>query len=88
MATGRVIEVEGRVGFPLDMLRYDVAVPAREEDSHRISRTLDSNEAHPSTRVRLYLPKGNEPTTGRWKSFGWHVHTYEIPSINSPELDR
>jgi len=73
----RWIVVTGRTPFPVDMLRYDQAWPAREADSITISQL---NHMH----SRETLPEGSEapcvrlntvkvPTLDRWASFGWRV---------------
>lgn len=81
----RIIEVEGRSAFPIDMLRYDSAIPAREEDSHRIQRMLDKDEAYRSTRIRLVMTTGGEPTRQRWESFHWFVMKANLMSVHVPE---
>jgi hypothetical protein len=66
-----IFTVEGKGRFPLDMLRYDSAVPASEGDAHRIEKQRDLRTV---TLIRTSVNKLG-PTVGRWESFGWTVHT-------------
>lgn len=66
--------VTGIYAFPLDMLRYDSAWPASEEDSNEISRSLDPELCEDNTTVNVKMR--GEPTLGRWQSFGWKVIGY------------
>ena len=68
--------VEGRGRFPMDMLRYDRAVPSTGDDV----TTLEDDRGLAMAFVRrvelmAFAPVGNklEPTTERWRSFGWSV---------------
>lgn len=71
------IVVQGTCGFPIDMLRYDVCVPANSTDASTISESifwigsiLDSNVLA----VRLVMRGHNRlPSLRRWLSFGWKV---------------
>ena len=57
--------VEGDGVFPIDMLRYDVCLPASE---------ADSNEMNLDRKLRAVTLRGpRKPTTARWESFGWKV---------------
>lgn len=60
--------VEGRGGFPLDMLRYDACFPYEQTDSNRIER-------HDRRRIAFVRRGVNEGTgtAARWESFGWKV---------------
>jgi hypothetical protein len=60
-----IVTVEGPGQFPIDMLRYDSAVPHKEEDSYAILE----NRTHRTVNV---LMEG-EPTAPRWESFNWKV---------------
>lgn len=68
--------VQGTGQFPVDMLRHDRCVPARETDANEIERTYVNARGAPR-RVTLvrYVPQGGIPlpTRGRWESFGWKV---------------
>ena len=75
-------EVEGRVSFPFDMLRYDCSWPHQEKDSSKIERSLEpfarreTREAGESFRVtlrRLAWQSDWNPTAARWESFLWRV---------------
>lgn len=72
----QLFEVEGRHPFPIDMLRYDACFPASETESHKINATFDGGRIE-TTRVTLarYIRADmkQEPTSGRWHSFGWTV---------------
>lgn len=54
--------VEGKGTFPLDMLRYDCAWPSH--DASTIVMTAQRS---------VSLASYQEPTTDRWRSFGWTV---------------
>ena len=56
--------VKGSGTFPLDMLRYDEAWPARGEDVDEMGRSCE--------RV-VELLSTAKPTVARWESFGWSV---------------
>lgn len=61
--------VRGSGEFPIDMLRYDSACPATEQDSHAMRR---EEEKRVVLLRRFTLDK--PPTVGneaRWRSFGW-----------------
>lgn len=69
-ASSLVYTVRGPGRFPLDMLRYDQAVPASETDASYIAATL----ADPSRDRTLITLRGvKPPTEARWRSFGWQV---------------
>lgn len=70
-----VVRQRGKLGFPLDMLRYDSCYPATSEDATRIGMTLRREPCpwlldEPHT-IELTGPRS--PTAGRWASFGWDV---------------
>lgn len=56
--------VHGRGAFPFDMLRYDLAWPATQDDV--VALTVETERG-----VRLRGLK--EPTPERWATFGWRV---------------
>ena len=62
--------VEGVGEFPLDMLRYDCAFPATEQDAGVALR-------HERDRRRVMLIRRSVfeggPEVGRWASFGWKM---------------
>jgi hypothetical protein len=62
-------KVEGKGAFPVDMLRYDSAVPASEADAHRIEKQRDLRTV---VLTRTSVDKDG-PTVARWRSFGWEV---------------
>lgn len=59
--------VAGDGKFPIDMLRYDGALPATGADSERIANSafLVGN--------KVALRSLKEPTVERWNSYGWAV---------------
>lgn len=68
--------VQGSWPFPLDMLRYDDARPATEDD--RVAIEHLSGDCAPDrlairvpTRIDLIAPR--RPATARWESFGWSL---------------
>lgn len=64
--------VRGSLGFPIDMLRYDSAIPASEADANEITRSVASyGAAHGMIEIRVKM-RGT-PTRDRWRSFGWDV---------------
>lgn len=66
-----VYEVTGRGDFPIDMLRYDRAFPATEEDSYKIKYTFGTpSKNEPTIKLKSNL---RGPTTARWASFGWYA---------------
>lgn len=71
--------VQGTGPFPIDMLRYDRCWPASEgSDSVALAATFDLRggglpyEAPYNTRS-VCLIGLDQPTEGRWASFGWKV---------------
>ena len=63
-------------GFPVDMLRYDNCMPARECDSYQIASSLDPSQ--PAVKRVVYLKRYQIVEVGiwterRWKSWGIHV---------------
>lgn len=77
------VVVEGAGDFPLDMLRYDHAFPAEEQDSNAMGR---------SDRRRVVLiarSVGASPecavTPRRWESFGWRVVLFTAVSYDARE---
>ena len=78
----KVLVVEGRRPFPIDMLRYDNCVPASESDAHAIERSVEDFSKDP-IRVNLRRfavngdPSAHVHAAMRWGSFGWTVVTYD-----------
>lgn len=79
-------EVVGRVEFPMDMLRYDGAHPARSEDAAAIYHSFFSNDGKTAGEAQGSAPRGEDnkavrvrligirpPTQARWGSFVWSV---------------
>jgi hypothetical protein len=62
----------GRLGrsFPIDMLRYDQAIPESEQDSVNIASSMHPRSVSQRT-IRVVMPR--QPTMARWESFGWKV---------------
>lgn len=67
--------VEGKNSFPLDMLRYDSCWPNRESEIGRMGATMMPARFRSSgdEPVVVHLQGLQEPTEGRWRSFGWEV---------------
>ncbi len=72
--------VVGTYPFPLDMLRYDGAYPATEEDARKMTAAVagDSLEAVKTKySIELVAPKHTAhwvPRRARWESFLWNVN--------------
>jgi len=67
-------QVEGLGQFPYDMLRYDGAWPAKEQDSSQIAYYPGSGMTPRRVNLRRFVFQLNDqPTTARWESFGWKV---------------
>ena len=62
--------VEGSGRFPIDMLRYNQAWPATVQAGIDITTTEPHDDLGNRT-VRLNATQ--QPTIGRWASFGWQV---------------
>jgi hypothetical protein len=65
--------VAGPGRFPIDMLRYDRCYPKTSEDASEISRTFLKTLVNEYCRVDLISE--DDPTEGRWRSFGWHIES-------------
>jgi len=61
--------VEGAGTFPLDMLRYDSACPATEQDTW----TIGYDERRTVALRRFAKEPRKGPQVARWTSFGWRV---------------
>lgn len=71
--------VEGSHDFPIDMLRYDRCWP-RSEDQAIAVAPYHFSQFREKRQVKL---RGlNEPTDGRWESFGWRVVSFDRVVIN------
>jgi hypothetical protein len=70
----KIIEfkVEGSGYFPLDMLRYDQAWPAHQDDIHALTSEARDVATLGKRQVLLHSCR-TAPTTARWESFGWRV---------------
>lgn len=66
--------VRGRGEFPIDMLRYDSAVPLNGSDVTSVATDWAPGAARNVT-LRRFYPAGGvaAPTVERWRSFGWVV---------------
>jgi len=67
------VTLRGRAAFPIDMLRYDRAVPASETDAAAIERSHMRMARYET--VTVDMPSA--PTVDRWKSFWWDVTKVE-----------
>lgn len=72
--------VTGAGEFPMDMLRYDRAWPARGQDVTAIIGIGVRRGARAPGRRSVRLHSIEDPTEGRWASFGWAVEYYDEPS--------
>ena len=75
--------VEGKLPFPIDMLRHDNSFPRGSEDADEISRSIArERDGTGPYRVTLYRASlaiySKYPTYGRWESFGWKVVAEEL----------
>lgn len=61
--------VSGDGDLPLDMLRYDCAFPASEEDARRAEHERGRRVVALVSR----RPRDDGPNQQRWASFGWKV---------------
>jgi len=66
-------KVQGALPFPVDMLRYDAAWPASEQDSLRIEATLRHGCADVEGPVVVDVYARRPLTVDRWRSFGWLI---------------
>ncbi len=58
------------LAIPYDMLRYDEAYPASEQDARRL---VAMDQDHDSGPVTIHLCSTHRPTADRWSSFLWTV---------------
>ena len=76
----QTFDVLAAFDFPIDMLRYDSAFPASEQDSGKII----NNIAHhlgggEMIKVARYVDsKASKPTIERWESFNCLIRNIEI----------
>lgn len=82
------LTVAGSGAFPLDMLRFLQAWPARSEDVQAIHRSICRETlAEPVDRIEIRIETDSTPsvhTLERWRSFGWHV----IGWVDADDNDR
>lgn len=72
--------VEGSHEFPFDMLRYDRCWPASEDQIVPLAPFVRGSLYKKKRQVKM---RGlNEPTDGRWRSFGWKVVKFDRIAIN------
>jgi len=77
---GYEFTVEGSHEFPWDMLRYDRCWPKSEDQITSLAPFHRSSSYNEKRQVKL---RGlNEPTDGRWMSFGWRVVEFSRTSIS------
>jgi hypothetical protein len=66
--------VTGAGRIPMDMLRYDRATPLTQEDVAECENPSYDESNEVSIRMTRFTEhKNDQPTVGRWKSFGWEV---------------
>lgn len=76
-----IVEVKGRVAFPLDMLRYDALAPYNSMDANKIEASIcHSASQREIGTIVLYrwAERRWTPTYDRWKSFLWEVTKHEV----------
>lgn len=66
----QIFTVEGRLAFPLDMLRYDCCWP--RDNASPIHTSIVEPRADNYV-VELVTDNPHAPTNDRWASFGWTV---------------
>lgn len=75
--------VSGRCDFPFDMLRYDGAYPASEQEAKKLQsfcQDIRENRAVERFSVELRTCHNFAPTPRRWESFLWKVtHIDGVP---------
>jgi hypothetical protein len=65
--------------FPIDMLRYDEAFPATEQDSGKIHRSIVDHDRSELIQVARFVEnKSSMPTIERWQSFGCKITDIEV----------
>lgn len=67
-----VARIEGKVPFPVDMLRYDNCIPLTEEDAHTITNSIERQGIEgPWTVHVVHESTDHSPrwTMARWASF-------------------
>ena len=66
--------------FPIDMLRFDSAFPASEQDSNKIVNNLVHHLGGGETiKVARYVDsKASQPTIERWESFDCIIRNIEV----------
>ena len=69
------MSVQGPGMFPVDMLRYESAVPRTENDANAIATSIFGTPLEHEIKLVRYVQPGMsiEPNRERWKSFGWEV---------------
>ena len=75
-----VYKVMGQGPFPVDMLRYDCAYPARGNDVSVLEASIASQFVAGTgrrDRREVQLVSHREPTKDRWASFQWYVDWVE-----------
>ena len=69
-------KVKGNGTFPFDMLRYDACHPVNEDEARSLAAT---NTREVELVSRRPIGSQQDPTYGRWNSFGWWVSAVEDP---------
>src|SRR2546423_1367565 len=75
-------DIKGHGSFPIDMLRYDRAIPFAERDSHVICQSLNPMLGNPrpfSVRIIKY-GVGAKPV---WAVDRWASYHCEVKEVNS-----
>lgn len=69
----RIFKVQGRGGFPFDMLRYDECWPETTNDALMLQHP-DTLEGLKAVRtITMATASRNAPNAKRWESFLWRV---------------
>jgi hypothetical protein len=72
--------VTGKGRFPIDMLRHDQCFPLTTGDAQFFENSLDPELPRALRHIELgaVADGGFRPTEGRWDSFGWHIHGFDV----------
>lgn len=71
----KTFRVTGGTGtFPVDMLRYDCAWPATEDDSYLLAIAIDpATDLDRRVTITLRCLHTTKATPARWEAYGWRV---------------
>jgi hypothetical protein len=72
------IVVEGRDGFPLDMLRSEGCFPATSDAVGAMTLRADRWYVARQVELTRIAPKDWTPTVARWRSMGWTLVSHRM----------